>query len=184
MVTNVTSLLKTVKAVEDEHTRGTRALEATIEAIAQEIRALQSPEQYKSSATPEDLVRCTKTITTATAKAVAAGNSGKQDDAIVAANVGRKAISDMLSICKGVANNAETLELKTRTLQAGHDVAVQYRELLQAILHVLSKPGQPEAKNSLPLISRKIAQCVTELVASAQLLKGKYQIDNIKNSFD
>lgn len=38
MVTNVTSLLKTVKAVEDEHTRGTQALEATIEAIAQEIR--------------------------------------------------------------------------------------------------------------------------------------------------
>lgn len=38
MVTNVTSLLKTVKAVEDEHTRGTRALEATIEAIGQEIR--------------------------------------------------------------------------------------------------------------------------------------------------
>lgn len=71
-----------------------------------------------------------------------------------------------------MANNAETAELKTRTLQAGHDVAVQYRELLQAILHVLSKPGQPEAKNSLPTISRKIAQCVTELVASAQLLKG------------
>ena len=38
MVTNVTSLLKTVKSVEDEHTRGTRALEATVEAIAQEIR--------------------------------------------------------------------------------------------------------------------------------------------------
>ena len=38
MVTNVTSLLKTVKAVEDEHTRGTRALESTIEAISQEIR--------------------------------------------------------------------------------------------------------------------------------------------------
>lgn len=38
MVTNVTSLLKTVKSVEDEHTRGTRALEATIEAIAQEVR--------------------------------------------------------------------------------------------------------------------------------------------------
>ncbi len=38
MVTNVTSLLKTVKTVEDEHQRGTRALEASIEAIAQEIR--------------------------------------------------------------------------------------------------------------------------------------------------
>lgn len=38
MVTNVTSLLKTVKAVEDEHTRGTRALESTIEAMGQEMR--------------------------------------------------------------------------------------------------------------------------------------------------
>ena len=38
MVTNVTSLLKTVKSVEDEATRGTRALEATIDAILQEAR--------------------------------------------------------------------------------------------------------------------------------------------------
>lgn len=46
MVTNVTSLLKTVKAVEDEATRGTRALEATIEYIKQEltVRAPSRPE--------------------------------------------------------------------------------------------------------------------------------------------
>ena len=37
-MTNVTSLLKTVKSVEDEATRGTRALESTIEAIGQEIK--------------------------------------------------------------------------------------------------------------------------------------------------
>lgn len=36
-MTNVTSLLKTVKAVEDEATKGTRALEATIEHIKQEL---------------------------------------------------------------------------------------------------------------------------------------------------
>lgn len=118
MVTNVTSLLKTVKAVEDEHTRGTRALESTIEAIGQEIRVFQcktfqvglvlmfdwqafdSPEVPRVKLTPEDLVRVTKPITLATAKAVAAGNSGRQDDVIVAANVGRKAISDMLTTCK------------------------------------------------------------------------------------
>lgn len=40
MVLNVSSLLKTVKAVEDEHTRGTRAMEATVEAISQEIRVI------------------------------------------------------------------------------------------------------------------------------------------------
>lgn len=38
MVLNVSSLLKTVKAVEDEHTRGTRAMEAAVDAIIQEIR--------------------------------------------------------------------------------------------------------------------------------------------------
>ncbi|XP_063237314.1 talin-1 isoform X2 [Bacillus rossius redtenbacheri] len=178
MVTNVTSLLKTVKAVEDEHTRGTRALEATIEAIAQEIRALNSPEQQKSSATPEDLVRSTKAITVATGKAVAAGNSCKQDDVIVAANMGRKAISDMLTVCKGTANNAESEELRSRALRAGHDVAVQYRELLQTILHVLSRPGGAgDAKQSLAPISRRIAQCVTELVSSAELLKGTNWVD-------
>ncbi|PBC27080.1 Talin-2 [Apis cerana cerana] len=176
MVTNVTSLLKTVKAVEDEHTRGTRALESTIEAIAQEIRALNTQEIQKTNVTPEDLVRCTKSITMSTAKAVAAGNSCKQDDIIAAANMGRKAISDMLTICKGAAYNcAETAELRDRTLQAGHDVAINYRELLQAILQIASRSG--DAKHTLPPISRKIAQSVTELVAVAELLKGNDWVD-------
>lgn len=48
MVTNVTSLLKTVKAVEDEATRGTRALEATIECIKQEM-AVRKPHVTDSS---------------------------------------------------------------------------------------------------------------------------------------
>ncbi|XP_051170651.1 talin-1 isoform X3 [Leptopilina boulardi] len=176
MVTNVTSLLKTVKAVEDEHTRGTRALESTIEAIAQEIRALSTPESQRTNVTPEDLVRCTKSITTSTAKAVAAGNSCKQDDIIAAANMGRKAISDMLTICKSAAYNcAETAELRDRTLHAGHDVAMNYRELLQAILQISSRPS--DAKHTLPPISRKIAQSVTELVAVAELLKGSDWVD-------
>ena len=101
MVTNVTSLLKTVKAVEDEHTRGTRALESSIEAIAQEIRSFDSSsEMPRGKAEPEELVRATRPITLATSKAVAAGKSLKQEDIIVAANVGRKAVSDMLKLCK------------------------------------------------------------------------------------
>lgn len=42
-MTNVTSLLKTVKAVEDEATKGTRALEATTEHIRQELAVSGSP---------------------------------------------------------------------------------------------------------------------------------------------
>ncbi|XP_071545978.1 talin-2 isoform X1 [Panulirus ornatus] len=174
MVTNVTSLLKTVKAVEDEHTRGTRALEATIEAIAQEIRAFDSDEAPKTKATPEDLVRCTKPITLATAKAVGAGNSLKQEDVIVAANMGRKAISDMLTTCKAAAWCAETIELRSKVMTAGHDLAVQYRELLQMVMHLLHK-SSPEARNAISTVSRKIAQCVTELVATTEPLKAHFK---------
>lgn len=171
MVTNVTSLLKTVKAVEDEHTRGTRALEATIEAIAQEIRAFDSDEAPKTKATPEDLVRCTKPITLATAKAVGAGNSLKQEDVIVAANMGRKAISDMLTTCKAAAWCAETADLRSKVMTSGHDLAVQYRELLQMVMQLLMK-ATPEARNALTVVSRKIAHCVTDLVATTEPLKG------------
>ncbi|KAG0722917.1 Talin-2 [Chionoecetes opilio] len=183
MVTNVTSLLKTVKAVEDEHTRGTRALEATIEAIAQEIRAFDSDESPKTKSTPEDLVRCTKPITLATAKAVGAGNSLKQEDVIVAANMGRKAISDMLTTCKqnygpsfmcvtqAAAWCAETTELRSKVMTAGHDLAVQHRELLQMVMQLLIK-NTPEARNALTTVSRKIAHCVAELVATTEPLKG------------
>lgn len=133
---------------------------------------MSSPEQVKTHATPEDLVRCTKPITLATAKAVAAGNSCKQEDIIIAANVGRKAISDMLTICRGCANSAETEELRIRTLSAGTETASRYRELLQAVLLALNRPGSSEAKQELLPISRLIAQCVTNLVAMAELLKG------------
>ena len=75
-------------------------MESTIEAIAQEIRSFDGPEPPRTPAGPEDLMRATRPITIATAKAVAAGKSCKQDDVIVAANMGRKAISDMLATCK------------------------------------------------------------------------------------
>lgn len=63
MVTNVTSLLKTVKAVEDEATRGTRALEATIECIKQEL-TVRAP--HRPQPLPYDLLgvnwRCTASL--------------------------------------------------------------------------------------------------------------------------
>uniref|UniRef100_A0A8C1Z657 Talin 1 n=1 Tax=Cyprinus carpio TaxID=7962 RepID=A0A8C1Z657_CYPCA len=100
MVTNVTSLLKTVKAVEDEATKGTRALEATIEHIKQELAVFSSPDPPPKTATPEEFIRMTKGITLATAKAVAAGNSCRQEDVIATANLSRRAIADMLHSCK------------------------------------------------------------------------------------
>ena len=60
MVAKVSSLLKTVKNVDDEAGRGVRSLKNTIDSIEANIAEFDSPNQPKEPATPEDLIRSTK----------------------------------------------------------------------------------------------------------------------------
>uniref|UniRef100_A0A8D0V316 Talin-2 n=1 Tax=Sus scrofa TaxID=9823 RepID=A0A8D0V316_PIG len=137
MVTNVTSLLKTVKAVEDEATRGTRALEATIEYMKQELTVFQSKEVPEKTSSPEESIRMTKGITMATAKAVAAGNSCRQEDVIATANLSRKAVSDMLTACKQASYHPDVSEeVRSRALRYGTECTLGYLDLLEHVLVV------------------------------------------------
>ncbi|XP_042615957.1 talin-2-like isoform X1 [Cyprinus carpio] len=171
MVTNVTSLLKTVKAVEDEASRGTRALEATIECIKQELTLFQSKEAPEKSTTPEEFIRMTKGITTATAKAVAAGNSARQEDVISTANLSRKVIADMLITCKQAAYHEEVSEeVRNRALLYGTECTNGYIDLLEHVLQVLQKPTGDQ-KPKLVMFSKKVAAAVTELIQAAEAMK-------------
>uniref|UniRef100_A0A3Q3N000 Talin 2a n=1 Tax=Mastacembelus armatus TaxID=205130 RepID=A0A3Q3N000_9TELE len=177
MVTNVTSLLKTVKAVEDEATRGTRALEATIECIKQEMALFQSKDAPNKTTTPEEFIRMTKGITMATAKAVAAGNSARQEDIIHTANLSRKAISDMLTTCKQAAYHPEVgEEVKNRALMFGSECTTGYIDLLEQVLLVLQKPTA-EQKQQLAACSKRVAGAVTELIQTAEAMKGSEWVD-------
>ncbi|KAK5873749.1 hypothetical protein PBY51_018761 [Eleginops maclovinus] len=177
MVTNVTSLLKTVKAVEDEATRGTRALEATIECIKQELAVFQSRDVPNKTTTPEEFIRMTKGITMATAKAVAAGNSARQEDIIHTANLSRKAISDMLSTCKQAAYHPEVSEeVMNRALTYGSECTTGYIDLLEQVLMVLQKPTADQ-KQQLAACSKRVAGAVTELIQSAEAMKGSEWVD-------
>ncbi|KAM9753141.1 talin-2 isoform 2-T3 [Menidia menidia] len=177
MVTNVTSLLKTVKAVEDEATRGTRALEATIECIKQELTMFQSKDIPDKSTSPEEFIRMTKGITAATAKAVAAGNSAQQEDVIATANLSRKAVSDMLATCKQAAHHPDVgAELRSKALQYGSECCAGYINLLEQVLQVLQRP-MPEQKQQLAVHSKHVAACVTELVQTAEAMKGSECVD-------
>ncbi|KAG8440219.1 hypothetical protein GDO86_006124 [Hymenochirus boettgeri] len=177
MVTNVTSLLKTVKAVEDEATRGTRALEATIEHIKQELTVFQSKDIPDKSTSPEESIRMTKGITTATAKAVAAGNSCRQEDVIATANLSRKAVSEMLTACKQAVYhpdvNADTRE---RALRYGTECTLNYLEMLEHVLTILQKPSS-EGKFQLSTFSKRIAAAVTELIQTTETMKGTEWVD-------
>ncbi|XP_072920368.1 talin-1 isoform X2 [Hemitrygon akajei] len=177
MVTNVTSLLKTVKAVEDEATRGTRALEATIEHIRQELAVFCSADPPPKLSTPEDFIRMTKGITVATAKAVAAGNSCRQEDVIATANLSRKAIAEMLHSCKEAAYHPEvSSDVRTRALRFGKECSEGYLALLEHVLVVLQKPS-PDLKQQLAGYSKRVAGSVTELIQAAEAMKGTEWVD-------
>ena len=152
------------------------------------------------------MIRATRPITLATGKAVSAGNSCKQEDIIVAANMGRKAISDMLITCKvrtyrtectvgnigssekwisrfqAAAFMSNKQEIRQRALSSGRDVAIQYRELLQMVMVNLTNPSG-ETKSNLSVISRNIAQSVTDLAAAAEMLKDDDWVDPADPTF-
>ncbi|XP_029399419.1 talin-2 isoform X3 [Mus pahari] len=177
MVTNVTSLLKTVKAVEDEATRGTRALEATIEYIKQELTVFQSKDIPEKTSSPEESIRMTKGITMATAKAVAAGNSCRQEDVIATANLSRKAVSDMLIACKQASFYPDVSEeVRTRALRYGTECTLGYLDLLEHVLVILQKPT-PDLKHQLASFSKRVAGAVTELIQAAEAMKGTEWVD-------
>ncbi|XP_032887603.1 talin-1 isoform X2 [Amblyraja radiata] len=177
MVTNVTSLLKTVKAVEDEATRGTRALEATIEHIRQELAVFCSADPPPKTSTPEEFIRMTKGITVATAKAVAAGNSCRQEDVIATANLSRKAIAEMLHSCKQAAYHPEVpRDVRTRALRFGKECSEGYLALLEHVLITLQKPST-DLKQQLTGYSKRVAGSVTELIQAAEAMKGTEWVD-------
>uniref|UniRef100_A0A669BSW6 Talin 1 n=1 Tax=Oreochromis niloticus TaxID=8128 RepID=A0A669BSW6_ORENI len=177
MVTNVTSLLKTVKAVEDEATKGTRALEATIEHIKQELAVFNSADPPAKTTTPEEFIRMTKGITMATAKAVAAGNSCRQEDIIATANLSRRAIAEMLHSCKQAAYHPEvSKDVQMRALRYGNECASGYLGLLEHVLVIIMKPSH-DLKQQLASYSKQVAGSVTELIQAAEAMKGTEWVD-------
>ena len=77
---------------------------------------------------------------------------------------------------QSAAFGSDNDDVRDKALIAGREVAMQYRELLQLVMHSLNKPST-DAKQQLGNISRKIAQCVTDLAAAAQQLKNDDWVD-------
>lgn len=186
MVGSVTSLLKTVKSVEDEQQRGTRAIEAALDAIEQDLAnygtqcSHEDPKQTPRCSA-EELVRASRPLTMATAKTVHAASSGIQDDAIVAANMGRKAVADLLQATRSASFGTESYEIRSRLQGAGRSCAMHYKHLMELLHRIFQHPSvasaNPEVKQELIAQSKSIAGCVSELASCSELLKGSDWID-------
>lgn len=205
MVANVQSLLKTVKTVEDEAARGTRALESAIEAIYQEIKLysnfiassesqlkLTNEEDQRGlieniSTRPDDLVKATKQITLSTSRAIGAASSLRQEDVIAAANMGRKAVSDLLYVCRGggvegaSTDNRLENDYQRQVLSVGLNCAIYYKELLESVQQILAHShdgGQEdgeERKQGLAGMSQNVSSAVGDILQIAEVLKGSHE---------
>uniref|UniRef100_A0A0K0EJV8 FERM domain-containing protein n=1 Tax=Strongyloides stercoralis TaxID=6248 RepID=A0A0K0EJV8_STRER len=175
MVSNVTGLLKTVKTIENESQRGTRALEATIEAIENEIKTYNNGEHYGHGGNYQvgDMIRATKSINDAANKAINAAGTLKQDDMIGAANLSRQAISDLLAVTSNIATTVENAEIRYKIIDSGREVAIQIKELLIVLHNVLVKNGfDKDSKNNLTYVTKKITEVVDNLLDCGESLKG------------
>ncbi|KJE89680.1 hypothetical protein CAOG_009384 [Capsaspora owczarzaki ATCC 30864] len=176
MVNNISQLVKVVKSVEDEASRGVRALESAIEAIGTELKVLESPEAPKRDASPEELVAATKMVTTSTAKIVSAANSNRQEEVVAAANMARKALTDLMQYGKGAAAKADTPDKQARVTVAVRDAANNAKAMLEAVYNALGHPTA-DAKNDVTNRSKKVAAAVADVVDAAKLLKGDDYVD-------
>lgn len=188
MVTSVSSLLKTVKSVEEEQQRALRAIESTLEAIEQELvnygnprSQLEDEPNRKSSGRQlaEELTRVSRPVSMACSKTVHASSSGSQNDAIVAANMSRKAVVDLLECARSVSHQLDSFELRCRLHEAGRECSVSYKHLLELLLRIFQQPSlasaNPEIKQELINESKNIASCVNELNQCSELIKEQQQ---------
>uniref|UniRef100_A0AC35TN27 FERM domain-containing protein n=1 Tax=Rhabditophanes sp. KR3021 TaxID=114890 RepID=A0AC35TN27_9BILA len=174
MVFNVTGLLKTVKVIENESQRGTRALEAAIEAIENEIRIFDSGEGHiRENASPEDIFRASKSVGEATSKAANAANTLTQEDLITSANLARGAVHELLLVARSIGHNVDNAELRYKINDNGREVALQIKTLLTFLLHILLKNGfDISAKNNLIYAAQKISQLTGDLINCGESMKG------------
>ena len=130
MVASVASLLDTVRSVNASAT-SVQTIETAVEAIKNN-NCLIPPPLYETSKerslddceSPKetffnDLIRATKGVSLATAKAVAAGNSGRQEDVVMAADLGRKYCADIMKVVKAAASGEESKFTKVALLDRG-----------------------------------------------------------------
>jgi talin len=114
----------------------------------------------------------------ATSKAIGAANSLRQEDVIAASNMGRKAVSDLLYICRGSGGDSGASRLENdyqrQVLSVGLNCAIYYKELLENIQLVFggeASGGGEGGKQSLEACGKSVSSAVADILQIAGVLK-------------
>ncbi|XP_050540702.1 talin-1 isoform X2 [Daktulosphaira vitifoliae] len=154
LVTNVTTLLKTVKSVDDERTKNIFILESTVEAIEKELQKNRLITNYET--TTEELIHSAKHIDETTKKILEISNNCKPNDVVDAVTEGQKSVTKLLTTCHGK-------NLNEKVFEAGRQVVEEFKVLLNTVLENSKKPYS-EFKSDLEEASQRISSKVQYLI--------------------
>lgn len=154
LVTNVTSLLKTVKSVDDERTRNTNIMESTVEAIEKDLQGKTFVTNREI--TTEEIIQSAKYIDEATKNMLDIVYRGKSKDVTDAVQESRKSINELLTVCHGK-------NLNEKVLDAGRQVAEEFKTFLTTVLENSKRPST-NTKHVLEEVSNRLSSKVHYLI--------------------
>ncbi|CAD5205405.1 unnamed protein product [Bursaphelenchus okinawaensis] len=179
MVINVSNLLKTVKSFEEQNRGGAYALEAAMDAIDFAVRQYDLNESPKRAdpATAEDVIRATREVTEASTRATTMASALDTERVIAASNFARKAVADLLSTTLSASHNTDTPELAVKTKNAGREVAIQVKQLLQHLLAYVAQPANHQSKELILLASQEVSNSVGILANCCEALRSNWSTE-------
>lgn len=154
LVTNVTSLLKTVKSVDDERTKNTHVMESAVEAIERDLQGNKVVTNHET--TTEEIIHSAKYIDEVTKSMLDTIYRGKPNDIMNAVQESRKSVSELLTACQGK-------NLNEKVLDAGRHVAKEFKTFLTTVLENSKRPSTT-TKQILEDVSQQLSSKVHYLI--------------------
>lgn len=161
LVTNVTSLLKTVKSVDDDRTKNTNVMKSTVEAIEKDLQNNQILTNYET--TTEELIESAKYIDETTKSMLDLVRRGNPKNITNAVQESRKSISDLLIACQGK-------NLNEKVIEAGRKVAEEFKTFLTTILENSKRPSTT-TKQVLEEVSQRLSSRVNYLITIVEQIE-------------
>lgn len=154
LVTNVTSLLKTVKSVDDERTKNTIMMESTVEAIEKDLQGSHLVTNYET--TTEEIIHSAKCIDEASKNMLNIIHRKKPREVTDAVQESRKSVHELLTACQGK-------NLNEKVLEAGRQVAEEFKTFLSTVLENSKRPST-STKRVLEEVSQRLSSKVHYLI--------------------
>lgn len=154
LVTNVTSLLKMVKSVDDDRTKNTNLMKSTVEEIEKDLKGNNFVTTHETKT--EDVIRSAKYIDETTKSMLDIVNRGKPKDITNAVQESRKSVSELLTACQGK-------NLNEKVFDAGRQVAEEFKTFLTTVLENSKRPST-NTKKVLEEVSQRLSSKVHYLI--------------------